>query len=198
MNRHRTIRHIIAGAALALALMPMLAGRAGAEAPGCNWAGLGFWSWKPARVAVQVDRCIAVGADPNARHENGDTPLHLAAWYGTPETVAALVAGGADLEARDKYGLTPLHAAAAHGTPETVAALLRAGANIEARSESGKTPLHGAVLRGTPETVAVLIRAGANIEARDEDGDTAADLAKDNEAVRNHTVFWTLNRARFD
>jgi len=134
-----TIRHRIAititGAALALILMPMLAGRAGAEAPGsCNWAGWEFWKGaEPAQVAVQVDRCIAAGVD---------------------------------LAARDGYGRTPLHQAVQHATPETVAALLDAGADPATRDARGNTP---------------------------------ADLAEDNNpAVRNHAVFWTLNKARFD
>ena len=36
-----------------------------------------------------MDRCIAAGADLEARTEWGLTPLHWAAVGGTPETVAA-------------------------------------------------------------------------------------------------------------
>ncbi|MBC6439817.1 MAG: hypothetical protein GDA49_05275 [Rhodospirillales bacterium] len=43
-----------------------------------------------------------------------------------------------------------------------------------------------------------LIDAGADIRARNEFGKLPADLAEDNEAVRNHPVFWVLNDARFD
>jgi len=42
---------MIAGAVLVL--MPMLAGRAGAEVPGCDWTNLAFWKGaEPARVAA--------------------------------------------------------------------------------------------------------------------------------------------------
>ena len=170
-----TIRHRIAititGAALALILMPMLAGRAGAEAPGsCNWAGWEFWKGaEPAQVAAQVDRCIADGANLAARAKVGWTPLHWAAWYGTPETVAALIDAGADLEARDENGETPLHHAAGGGTPETVAALLDAGADPKARAKDGGIP-----------------------------GRIPAGLAKFNSNVRDHAVFQRLNQARFD
>ena len=194
-RKSETIRHTIAGAALALALVQMPVGRAGAEVPGCDWTGSAFW--KGADLA-RVDRCIAAGANIEARHEDGWTPLHHAAWFGTPETVAALLDAGADLEARNGDGFTPLHGAAARGTPETVATLIRAGANIEARDEGGKTPLHWAATRGTPETVAALLDAGADPKARDDDGSLPADLAADNAAVRDHAVFWTLNQARFD
>jgi len=85
-----TIRHRIAGTALALVLIPMLAG---AEARACDWAEGAFWQRaEPARVA--------------ARDEWGGTPLRRAAG-GTPETVAALLAAGADPKARDEDGRSP-------------------------------------------------------------------------------------------
>ena len=103
-----TIRHTITGVALALALAAMLAGCAGTEARGCDWAERAFWErGKPARVAVQVDRCIAAVADTKARAEGGLTPLHVAAARGTPETVAALLDAGADPKARDADGHSP-------------------------------------------------------------------------------------------
>ena len=155
-----TIRHTIAGAALVLMLMPV--GRAGAEAPGCDWTGSAFW--KGADPA-QVDRCIAAGADPKAR---------------------------------TKWGLTPLHWAAFGGTREAVAALVKAGTDLEAWDEDSDTPLHVAALGGSPETVAALLDAGADLEARDGNGRSPAELAEDNDAVRDHGIFWTLNQARFD
>ena len=54
-----------------------------------------------------MDRCIAAGADPNARDRDGDTPLHMAAVGGNAETVAALVKAGADPKARDGDGRLP-------------------------------------------------------------------------------------------
>ena len=192
-----TIRHTIAGAALVLMLMP--AGRAGAETPGCDWTGWAFWKGAdPAQVAARVDRCIAVGADPNARAVLGQTPLHRAARYGTPEIVAALLEAGADPTARGEDGKTPLHLAAAGGTPGTVAALLDAGADPKARTWADATPLHWAARFGELEIVAALLDAGANPKARAKDGSLPADLAEDNAAVRDHDIFWTLNQARFD
>ena len=94
-------------------------------------------------------------AAPNARIENGRTPLHTAAGDNkTPEVVKVLLAAGADLEARDVQGATPLHMAAGFSeTPEVVKALLDTGADPSTRAADGKLPVElvpdDSPLRGT-------------------------------------------------
>lgn len=91
--------------------------------------------------AVQL--LLKAGANPNAKSDEGDTALHLAAFDGKLDIVRALVAGGADLDAKDAAGLTalqvvekqpprppPVTVGAAtdydvHAQPKEVAALLR-------------------------------------------------------------------------
>ena len=60
------------------------------------------------RVALaDLTRCLKV-KNPNARNNNGRSPLHLAAWYSkAPAVVTALLTAGADPAARDKAGKTP-------------------------------------------------------------------------------------------
>ena len=48
-----------------------------------------------------------LGADVNARNDRESTPLHLAAEWGTPESILYLIALGADGTARDGEGFTP-------------------------------------------------------------------------------------------
>ncbi|MBC6403090.1 MAG: ankyrin repeat domain-containing protein [Hyphomonadaceae bacterium] len=210
--------------------------------PDCNdWNSESFFE---SATAADVRRCLAAGAEVNARAgslsdgvvvEGGDgfagvfgallgaavakartggwTPLHFAARYGTTETVVALIKAGADIEARaedisyndgqmmfmrggTRDGWTPLYLAARYGTTETVAALIKAGADVNARAAGGLTPLHFAARYGDARTVATLIKAGANTRAKTNDGRLPADLAEDNDKVRNHDIFRALNAAR--
>ena len=71
------------------------------------------------RGPTRIRRCsAAVGAELEARDEDGNTPLHWAAakYNENPAVVQVLLAAGAELEVRDKDGVTPLHRAAAPGT----------------------------------------------------------------------------------
>jgi ankyrin repeat protein len=108
-----------------------------------------FWNTATTQeIATAID-----SVDVNARTEDGVTPLSLAAAFGNPETIAALVEAGADVNARLEDGWTPLHIAAALGTPENIAALLEAGADGTAEDDQGETPWDwaqdNASIRGT-------------------------------------------------
>ena len=148
---------------------------------------------KPKTIKALVD----AGANLDAEYRDDRTPLHFAAAGRSPETVSVLVDAGADIHARSKSGGTPLHTAAEDGTTEIVKAIVNAGADIHARDEGGRTPLHMAALKGTPETVKALLDAGANPKARALEKVIPADLAEKNEQIRNHTIVWKLNEARF-
>ena len=148
-------------------------------------------------VSEMLLMLLGAGADPNARIENGWTPLHFAAKGISSAVTAVLLDAGAEVDARDVFGGTPLHWTAYEGGPENVAAFLDAGANIEARDHGGMTPLHRAADScRSPAMIAVLLDAGADPKARDEDGRTPWDLVRMNCGPDGTDARWRLRDAR--
>ena len=140
---------------------------ASAEVSCKKWNTYNFFS--KAGVA-DVSRCLNAGADPNARDEDGNTPLHFAGYNKNPAVITALVKAGAEINARDKWGHTPLHKAANNNkNPAVIAALLKAGADVNAKDKDGETPLHEAAdSNENPAVITALVKAGADVNARDE------------------------------
>ena len=62
--------------------------------------------------ASMIRALLAVGADIDARNDDGLTPLHAAAGLNDVAAIRALLDGGANVNARGDGGLTPLHLAA--------------------------------------------------------------------------------------
>jgi uncharacterized protein len=114
---------------------------------------------------------------------DGWTVLHLAAFFGYPELVTALIERGAEVDARSGNAMqnTPLHAGVAGRKLEAVRALLENPAerkpDVNARQHGGWTALHGAAQNGDRAIVELLIANGADINARAENNQSALDLA---------------------
>jgi uncharacterized protein len=62
-----------------------------------------------------VRMLLKVGADPNARSRQGNTPVHTAAYTGDREVLELLLAHGADVEIRGSDGKTPAEVAGERG-----------------------------------------------------------------------------------
>ncbi|UCD63113.1 MAG: ankyrin repeat domain-containing protein [Candidatus Zixiibacteriota bacterium] len=99
----------------------------------------------------------------NSRLENGQTPLHRAAYTGQTEVAGFLLAKGADVNARTNSGSTPLHGAAYYGHPEAAQLLIEAGVDINAANNYGYVALLSAAAGGRADIVELLLSKGADV-----------------------------------
>lgn len=129
--------------------------RHGAELDPFTAAALG----RTDQLRVMLDRGEAGLQDLSA---DGWTPLHLAAFFGHPETAAMLIDRGADMAARSRndIGNTPLHAAVAGGRSAVAELLVERGADVNAVA-NGLRPLDIAAGREDREMEAYLVAHGA-------------------------------------
>ncbi len=118
----------------------------------------------------EVKRLIEAGAAVNASNNDGETPLHEAAYRGHEAVARLLLEKGAAVNAATKDGVTPLHRAAAEGREAVARLLLEKGAAVEAATEGGWTPLHEAAGGGHEAVARLLLEKGAAVEAATEGG----------------------------
>ena len=140
------------------------------RAPECDLSAWNTKEYFKTATDQDVKACIEAGANPNARNDSEDTPLHWAARYNdNPGVIEALLAASADPNARQNYKITPLHLAAGHnGNPAVIQVLLAAGADLTARDYLKQTPLHWAAEQnGNPGVIEALLAAGADLTAQD-------------------------------
>lgn len=90
----------------------------------------------PSKAWMRVEALLTAGANPEARMDNGVSPLLWAARHDDPTTAAVLLTAGADPESRTDEGDTPLAVAQRHyrqyspfrrvkGVPATLQAIRR-------------------------------------------------------------------------
>jgi ankyrin repeat protein len=122
----------------------------------------------------------------NAKDALGQTPLMLAAAFGTVDAMHALLNGGADARATSNSGVTALHWAATNFWKTSL--LLGAGADVNVATQLGRTPLMiAASAHGTAPVVGLLLSKGADVNAADTVGVTpliAAAAVDNDEAAR--------------
>ncbi len=119
----------------------------------------------------RVRELLRGGADVNASHGDGMSPLHWAAQRGDAVLATVLLHAGAAVDAGTRIGrYTPLHVASAGGHADVLAVLARAGADVAvATTTTGVTPLHLAAASGNPAAVSTLLDHGVDVDA----GETA-------------------------
>ena len=132
-------------------------------------------------ISSEIFSClIGIGADVNARTNNGVTPLMIAAEEGHINAVTSLVKCGANVHLQDKDGQTALHHAMQSPQAsicEVLSCLIKAGADVNAHTFHNETPLMLASRDGHVNVVTFLIKHGADVDLQDKDGDTALHYA---------------------
>jgi len=126
----------------------------------------------------RVGVLLARGADPNARDDDGRTPLMSAVLANSIALAGLLLESEADVNARDDQGWTALHFAAEEQLPEMARILIARGADVDAQDGEGRSPLWRAVFsaHGRQEMVELLREAGARDDLPDLEGVTPKQL----------------------
>ena len=138
-----------------------------------------------ASVLGKVDRIQEIlKASPTRVSEHapdGFTPVALAAFFGQPAAVRALIAAGADVNAAAKNPLkvAALHAAVAGGKLEIVQSVLEAGADPNAPQQAGFRPIHEAGAKANRALAELLFAHGADPSLPNDAGTNAIDLARE-------------------
>jgi ankyrin repeat protein len=126
-----------------------------------------------------VRRLLREGADPDAREEDGRTPIFSAVLGGSVGLLGLLLEAGADVNARDENGWTALHFAAHEYLPEMATLLLGRGADPNLADDGGCTALWRAIqgARGRYDVVFALLEHGARDDVPNAAGETPRQLA---------------------
>ncbi|HSJ04913.1 MAG TPA: ankyrin repeat domain-containing protein, partial [Verrucomicrobium sp.] len=114
-----------------------------------------------------LTRLLALGLEINAVDENGQTPLHVAAWRQNEGAVKLLLDHHAFIDARDMSGDTPLMIKGRRfwGSQDLRKLLLSRGADFSIRNFEGRTALDIAVEDRLWDFAQKLFAAGAKTEA---------------------------------
>jgi ankyrin repeat protein len=115
-----------------------------------------------------------MGADVNARGNNGWTALHRAAFFDNVEAARCLLDMGAAVDAKNDHGSMPMHLVWRQGMARL---LLDKGAGVNAKDARGWTPLSWTAEKGHVEVARFLLDEGADVDAKNDHGWTPLHIA---------------------
>ena len=124
------------------------------------------------------------GASLDVSDDWGQTPLHIAAYYGSTDSLRFLLERELAVNVRDPQRRTPLHQAARSGKLESYKLILSAGGDPELRDGRGKRPIDDPNLlirtiegRLPADEVAYLFDSGASPDVPDATGRSPLQVA---------------------
>lgn len=132
-------------------------------------------SYKEEYAHSYAKNFIKCGADVNAKHKDGYSPLELALNKGKTDTAKTLIELGAKMNTEKQKELAKemLFSAVESNNTALVRSLIKQGANPDARDKDKQTPLMVlAFHHDNTEIAQALLDGGADIEATDKQGDT--------------------------
>jgi len=125
---------------------------------------------------AKIELMLRGGISANAKDEQRQSALTMAAALPSTDIAEVLIAHGADVNARSQDGATPLMAAMMTGHKETAKLLLRKGADVNASAPVGSPTVQHmpmlflAIAIGDVEITKLLVEEGADVNAKLSDG----------------------------
>jgi uncharacterized protein len=129
---------------------------------------------------IKVRSLLEQGAHPDARDEDGRTPLFSAVLGGSVGLIGLLLEAPCDVNAKDHQGWTALHFTAQEYLPQITRLLIGRGADVNAQDEEGNSVLWRAVFSsaGRDEVIQILREHGAKDNLPNRAGESARQLAE--------------------
>ena len=122
---------------------------------------------------------LKYGADPNAKDNDGYSPLMYAVVNDRCEIVKLLIEHEANINDHEHslLGLFPLHMSVHFARPRIMKLLIENGAIIDLKASNGATALYYAVKHKKIDMVEILLQSGASITAKDQNQITPFEMA---------------------
>ncbi|XP_067629148.1 tyrosine-protein kinase Shark [Eurosta solidaginis] len=131
-----------------------------------------------ATIVCELLKCGYRNVD--AKNQNGQTALHLAAIYSDLKLLTLILATEVNVNCMDAFGNMPLHYACRTKSGPFIRHLINANANAQGRNiKNGYVPLHEASKNGNLEAIKELLECHAPLLPRTTSGEFPIDLARE-------------------